>query len=233
MGFGILLMGFLLSMSGYPGYTDCISFFIVFYAMIKLGDYNKFFRMSKVISFIIAVFGMAGAMLYVGAFIGLIDETNKYIAMYDNISEGAKIIFGVFMLLGLMGISRETDLPKQVGFGAWCLCIDALYAVLIVVSFFVPILVPWRMLVRVIYMLTVAYLIFCCYRMICLEGDESMPTYNSRFEFVNKLRRRLDEKAEEGNRKGAEALEYKRRKAEARKNGVDPSRKFTESRKKK
>ena len=45
--------------------------------------------------------------------------------------------------------------------------------------------------------------------------------------------RRLDEKAEIGNRKGAEAEELKRRQAEARKNGVDPTRKLSHSKKKK
>ena len=60
-----------------------------------------------------------------------------------------------------------------------------------------------------------------------------MPLYNSRFEIVNKFRRRLEEKAEEGNRKGAEAQQFKQRQAEARKNGVDLSKKFTESKKKK
>ncbi len=233
MGFGILLMGFILSMSNYPGYTDCAAFFIVFYAMLKLGEYNKYFKISKIIAFVLTVFGMAGMMLSMGELIGFVDETNTYINIYDNASEALKMIFGVFMLLGIIAISRETDLPKQVRLGAWCICIDVLYAVLYVLSWFVPIFIPWRMLMRVIYMLAVIFLIFSCYRMICLEGDEDMPVYSSRFEFVNRLRRRLDEKAEEGNRKGAEAREFKVRQAEARKNGVDPARRFSESRKRK
>lgn len=233
MGFGILLMGFLLSMSNYPGYTDCAAFLIVFYAMLKLGEYNRFFVAAKLVAFVICVCGMAGAMLSMGELIGFVDETDSLIDLYDNTSEILKVVFGAFMLLGIIRISRETKLDSNVKLGAWCLCILGLYAVLYAASFISLIFMPWRMLMRVIYMLVCAYLIFCCYRWICLEGEEQMSPYTSRFEIVNRLRRRLDEKAEAGNRKGEEAQEYKRRQAEARQNGVDVNRKLSHSKKKK
>ena len=233
MGFGILLMGFLLSMSNYPGYTDCISFFVVFYALLKLGVYNKFLRMAKYISFAIMVGGIAGMMLSLGEFIGFVNSANVYIDVYDNLSEAVKVIFGLVLLCGIILICVETELPKLARLGGFCMCIDVLWGVLFVLSLFFPVFIPWRMLMRAVYMLTVAYLIFSCYRMICLEGEEDMPIPESRFEIVNKLRRRLDEKAEIGNRKGEEQREYKRRQAEARQNGVDVNGKFTESRKKK
>ena len=233
MGFGILLMGFLLSMSNYPGYTDCAAFFVVFYAMLKLGEYNKLFKTAKFIAFVSFVCGMAGLMLSMGELIGFVDETNTYLPLYDNLSEVLKMLFGTFMILGIMGLSKQVELDSNVTLGARCLVVLALYLGLFIVSFFFPIFFPWRMLMRVIYMLITGYLIFCCYRWICLEGDEEMSPYTSRFELVNRLRRRLDEKAEEGNRKGAQVEEFKRRQAEARKNGVDVTRRFKESKKKK
>ena len=60
MGFGILFIGFLLSVNNYPGYFDCFSYFIMFYALLKLGEYNGFFRIAKYISFCMTVLGMAG-----------------------------------------------------------------------------------------------------------------------------------------------------------------------------
>lgn len=233
MGFGILLLGFLLSMSNYPGYTDCASFLIIFYAMLKLGEYNRYFIAAKLVAFVIFVFGMAGMMLSMGEFIGFVDETNTLVDLYDNASEILKMAFGAFMLLGIIRISRETKLDSNVRLGAWCLCILGLYAVLYVLSFTWMIFMPWRMLMRVVYMLAGIYLVFNCYRWICLEGEEEMSPYNSRFDLINRLRRRLDEKAEIGNRKGAEAEELKRRQAEARKNGVDLTRKLSHSKKKK
>ncbi|MEE1356635.1 MAG: hypothetical protein UHG68_03625 [Clostridia bacterium] len=233
MGFGILLIGFLLSLSNYPGYTDCAAYFIIFYALLKLGRYNRYFKASKYLSFILTVCGMAGLMLSMGELIGFVDETNTLINIYDNATEAIKIVFHLLLLLGVIDICKQTQLPKYVKTGVWCICIDALYALLYVLSFFAGVFVPFRMLVRLVFMLVTAYLIFNCYRMICLEGDEDMPLYNSRFEIVNKFRRRLEEKAEEGNRKGAEAQQFKQRQAEARKNGVDLSKKFTESKKKK
>jgi hypothetical protein len=233
MGFGILLMGFLLSMSNYPGYTDCAAFFVIFYSLLKLGEYSKLFKTAKFVAFVTFVCGMAGMMLSMGELIGFVDETNTLVDIYDNASEVLKVIFGVFMLLGIMDISRQTSLDSNVTLGARCLVILGLYVVLYVISFFFQIFVPWRMLMRVIYMLASGYLIFCCYRWICLEGDEENSPYTSRFELVNRLRRRLDEKAEEGNRKGAQVEEFKRRQAEARKNGVDVTRRFSESKKRK
>ena len=221
MGFGILLIGFALSMSNYPGYTDCIAFFIIFYSMLKLDEFNIFFRLSKYVSFICTVVGMAGIMLYAGEFIGLVDESNIYVDLYDNVGEAMKMLFGVFMLLGTVKISIDTDLPKIARFGAWCICIDVIWAALFALSFFFPIVLPFRMLMRLVYMLAVLYQIFSCYRMICLEGDEDMPQKPSRFEFVNRLRARLDEKAEAGNRKELQAREFKLRQAESHKNGVN------------
>ena len=113
------------------------------------------------------------------------------------------------------------------------LCADVLSAILFVFSFFFPWFLPWRMLLRVVYMLSGAYLLFSCYRMICLEGEEDMPVPESRFGIVNEFRRRLDEKAERGNRRGEEIAEYKARQSEARQNGVNVNRKFTEPKKKK
>jgi len=233
MGFGILLIGYMFSMSLYPGYTDCISYMIVFYALVKLGEFNGFFKAAKIIAFIMTAAGLCGLMLMAGQIIGIVDESNRLIALYDNASEAVKILFHVALLLGIASISRQTDLPKYTATALWCIVIDALYAGIFIASFFYTRLLPFSMLMRLVLTFAVGILIFNCYRMICLEGDEDMPLYNSRFEVVNKLRRRLEEKAEIGNRKGEEASEYKRRRAESKQNGVDVSKKFTESRKKK
>ena len=116
------------------------------------------------------------------------------------------------------------------------IAVNGLYTLVFVLSLvpsIAPMLWAWRLLLRLVLLFLMAHTIFTCYRMICLEGDEDMPHYNSRFKFVNDIRRRLDEKAEAGNKKEAEANEYKRRSAEARKNGVDVSKKLGGSKKKK
>lgn len=226
-------MGFLLSMSNYPGYTDCAAFFIMFYALLKLGVYNKYLNFAKYLSFVVMTVGIAGMMLALGELIGFVDPTNTYINAYDNASEALKIAYGIVLFFGVILICIETKLIKLARLGGFVLCVDALSGVLFILSFLLPWLMPWRMLLRVIYMLAGAYLIFSCYRSICIEGEEDMPVPKSRFEIVNQLRRRLDEKAEIGNRRGEEIAEYKRRQAEARRNGVDVNSKFSESRKKK
>ena len=226
-------MGFLLSMSNYPGYTDSAAFFVMFYALLKLGVYNKYLNIAKYISFVVMTVGIAGIMLALGELIGFVDPTNMYINAYDNASEALKLVYGILLFFGVIHITVETNLPKLTRLGGFVLCADVLSAVLFILSFFFPWLLPWRMLLRVVYMLSGAYLLFSCYRMICLEGDEDMPIPESRFGIVNELRRRLDEKAERGNRRGEEIAEYKRRQAESRQCGVDVNRKFTESKKKK
>ncbi len=220
-------------MSNYPGYTDCAAFFVIFYAMLKLEEYSRLFRTAKFVAFVIFSCGIAGMMLSMGELIGFVDETNTLIPIYENISEVLKILFGAFMLFGIIDISKQTALDSNVTAGVRTLITLGLYLVLFILSFFFRIFITWRMLMRVIYMLAAAYLIFCCYRWICLEGEEDMSPYTSRFELVNHLRRRLDEKAEIGNRKGAEIEEFKRRQAESRKNGVDVTRTFSQSKKRK
>ena len=101
-------MGFLLSMSNYPGYTDCAAFFIMFYALLKLGVYNKYLNIAKYISFIVMTVGIAGIMLALGELIGFVDPTNMYINAYDNASEALKLAYGILLFLGVIHICAET-----------------------------------------------------------------------------------------------------------------------------
>ncbi len=180
MGFGILLIGYMISFSLNPGITDFIAYTIIFYAMLKLGDYNIFFRVAKLLSFAVAVFGMAGLMLTAGQFIGFVDASNTYIDLYDHASETLKIIFHIPLLLGISRISRETDLPKYSATAIWCIILDILYAVVYVLCFVEPGLLRYRMVMRGVTMIIVAILVFNCFRMICKEGDENTPWYTVR-----------------------------------------------------
>ena len=233
MGFGILFIGYMLSISMYPGYTDFIAFGIIFYALIKLGVYNGFFRAAKISAFSVMIVGIGGLMIMMGKLIGFWEEWSVLIDFYDNVSECAKIVFHVLLLLGIRNISIKTDLGGYATTAVWLVAVDAIYACVFAASMYMPVLLPSRMLVRVVLMLSSAVLIFNCYRMICLEGDEDMPLFNSRFEFVNSFRRRLEQKAEEGNKKGSEAQEYKKRRMESRQNGVNVNRTIVQSKKKK
>ena len=47
---------------------------------------------------------------------------------------------------------------------------------------------------QLIYTVLNSFLIFKCYAMICPEGEEDMHRKPSRFEFVNKLREKQDER---------------------------------------
>ncbi len=180
MGFGILLLGYMLSFSLYPGYTDFIAYTVIFYAMLKLSDYNRAFRAAKLLSFAVAVFGMAGLMLTAGEFIGFVDESNAYIDLYDHASEALKAVFHLPLLLGIYKISRDTDLPKYSSTAVWCIVLDILYAIIYVLSFTEARLLPYRMFMRGMLMIVVAVLIFNCFRMICNEGDEKTPWYTIR-----------------------------------------------------
>ena len=50
------------------------------------------------------------------------------------------------------------------------------------------------MILQVIYAVFNAFLILKCYAMICPEGEEDMHRKPSRFEFVNKMREKQDER---------------------------------------
>ncbi len=181
MGFGILLIGYMISLSLYPGYTDFLAYMIMFYALVKLADYNKYFRIAKLLCFVVAVLGMAGLMLTAGKFIGFVDQSNSYIDLYDNASELLKTLFHIPLLLGISKISKDAELPKYSGRAIWCMVIDGLYMFIFALSFFEQRLLPYRMVIRGILMIAVALLIFNCFRMICREGDENTAWYKINF----------------------------------------------------
>ncbi len=196
MGFGILLLGYMLSFSLYSGYTDFIAYTVIFYAFVKLGEYNVFFRAAKIASFAIAVFGMAGLMLTAGRFIGFVDESNTYIELYDMASDIMKMIFHIPLLLGISKISRETDLPKYSSTAIWCIILDILYAVIYGLCFVEVRLLPYVMFLRVVMMVVVGILIFNCFRMICKEGDEKTPWYTVRLPKKKDSSDKTDKKAD-------------------------------------
>ncbi len=180
MGFGILLIGYMLSFGLYPGCTDFIAYTLIFIALLKLGDYNVFFKAAKVLAFAVTVLGMAGLMLVAGEFIGFVDESNRYIDLYDHASEIVKMVFHIPLLLGISRISSETDLPKYSSTAVWCIILDVLYAVVYGLCFVEVRLLPYRTVMRGVLMLVVLILIFNCFRMICKEGDEKTPWYTVR-----------------------------------------------------
>ena len=62
-----------------------------------------------------------------------------------------------------------------------------------------------------------ALLVFSCYRMICLEGEEDLPRKESRFAFINRMNEHFD-------RKEAENLELARKEREERRKKKQQSR---------
>ncbi len=180
MGFGILLLGYMLSFSLYPAYTDLFAYAVIFLSMKRLGVYNRYFLISKYSSAVISAVGAAGLFIAVLHSFGYISQTSVYLDVYDNISEGLKMAFHIPLLLGISEIARETDLPKYSSTAIWSIILDILYAIVYGLSFVEQRLLPYRMAMRGCLMIICAVLIFNCFRMICTEGDEKTPWYTVR-----------------------------------------------------
>ena len=65
------------------------------------------------------------------------------------------------------------------------------------------------MIMQVIYAFFNVLLIFKCYAMICPEGEEDMQRKPSRFEFVNKMRKKQDEREQKAIESTKEYFEKK------------------------
>lgn len=225
MGFGLLFIGFLLSINFvYAGFTDFLACFLMFSGMTKLSVYNPGFRRAKYALLPLMAMGLGSLTLEVSRFMGMAgtawDMAGRLVAVFTYLFEA---VFLWFLLSGIKAIALETRLPRLAGRVSRNVFLGAVYYLLSSLMlidhpavnefsryFGFPV---W--LFGLVWMALNALLIFSCYVWICLEGDEDMPLKESRFTFVNRLRAieaAKEEEALDKGRKLAEKIKQNRKK---------------------
>lgn len=221
MGFGYLFFGAVLWINPlFSAYTEWAAYLFMLAGNNKLAVYNRGFRYSR----IAAVSGLA--LSFLNLFLNAADEFELFDfsagILYPIVSTAVLLNAAAYVLLLMVGIYQiagETGLEKLKTKAVYRAVLHTLVILFeTVVSLGVlenaagdgsmGVILFARIFVRILN----ALLVFSCYRMICLEGDEEMPRKESRFAFVNRLNEHFDRKEEENLALARERRDERRKK---------------------
>ena len=210
MGFGLLFFGyfaaFLMSLNSYGAVFALIGYYLMFTALQKLSEYKH----SLIYCYPpLAALTLCSVADTVNLIFKLLDMTEpfggtviSYIISLVSLASG--LILHLFLLGAISGLGKDTDLPEIVGLTRTNLSAVSVYFILNIVVFVlnllnrpISLLMVLGMLLRIVYPLLVLSLIYKCFSKICAPEDVDMPVKPSRFEFINKIRERQEQKAEE------------------------------------
>lgn len=209
MGFGILFLGYLISLNtvAYPGFTKIFSFLLMLLAMSKLGVYNRRLKGAYTALIPASLLGALYFFLEIARMFSLLSQEGitllfRLVPLAVAICEA---VFLFYLLGGLADLAKETEVPfLQLG-ALRNRILSLVYYFLFIIGQFdysqaltrflvyynVALLFVWFFL----FFLN-AKLIYGFYMWICLPGDESMSRKTSRIPFVDKLYERMDEAEE-------------------------------------
>ena len=212
MGFGLLLIGYMFAFVASAGMGNylfagmLIGGFLMYLGLCELRKYSPAFIFALVGSILIILCSFWGTAVWIDSFfsLGWGISSGVLSAAYDWIKLVTNFAFNLALLYGIADLSRRVELPetrqKAIRNIIFVVLFNA-YQILLFfpigfiesdLSFFLTIL----LILRLLYTILNAWLLFKCYAMICPEGQEDMPKKRSRFEFVNKIRDAKDAKEE-------------------------------------
>ncbi len=212
MGFGLLLIGYMFAFVASAGMGNylfagmLIGGFLMYLGLCELRKYSPAFIFALLGSILIILCSFFGTAVWLNSFLSLGWSISSGIwsSAFDWIKLIVNFAFNISLLYGIADLSRRVELPetrqKAIRNIIFVILFNA-YQILLFFpigfiqsdpSFFLTIL----LILRLLYTILNAWLLFKCYAMICPEGQEDMPKKRSRFEFINKIRDAKDAKEE-------------------------------------
>ncbi|MBR3686151.1 MAG: hypothetical protein IKL66_01540 [Clostridia bacterium] len=212
MGFGLLLIGYMFAFVASAGMGNyifagmLIGGFLMYLGLCELRKYSPAFIFALVGSVLMILCSFWGTVVWIDSFfaLGWGISSGVFATVYDWIKLVVNFAFNLALLYGITDLSRRVELletrQKAIRNVIFVVLFNA-YQILLFFpigfiqsdpSFFLTIL----LILRLLYTLLNAWLLFKCYAMICPEGQEDMPKKRSRFEFVNKIRDAKEAKEE-------------------------------------
>ena len=241
MGFGPLLIGYLityiisLGLGNYLFAAMLVGGFIMFLALCELRKYSPAFLYAIIacVLMILCSFYKTAAfiddMFMLG--LGLTSETMGQV--FDWVKFAVDLVFNIALLYGIADLSRRVDYSqtREKAFRNMVFvgCYNVFQVIMLIPNtvfqkdkaFFMTLL----MIFQIIYAVFNFLLIFKCYAMICPEGEEDMKRKPSRFEFINKMREKQDEREQRAIESTKAYLEKKKQQKEAKNNSHDKKKK--------
>ena len=210
MGFGPLLIGYFitfivtLGLGNYLFAGMLIGGFIMFLGLSELRKYAPTFLYAIIANILLILCSFYEAIAYIDD--AFLLEWGLYEGTIANVFSFAEVviylIFNIALLYGIADLSRRVEYPETRWKAFRNMSFVAVYnlfyiAVNIPNSIFAsdrPFFLTLLMILQIIYALFNVALIFKCYAMICPVGEEEMTRKPSKFEFINKLREKQDER---------------------------------------
>ena len=212
MGFGLLLIGYMFAFLATVGLGPYIfagmmlGGFLIYLGLSELRKYSPVFIYALIISILIILCAVFKSVMWIDAFIGLGLKLNTELInnIFNWVKFGIYICFDFTMLYGIADLSKRVDYPETRSKAIRNMIIVGVFYVFQAVML-TPVtqmlsqidlnfLMTLLAVVQVIYAAINSFLLFKCYAMICPEGQEDMPIKKSRFEFVNRIREKRQEK---------------------------------------
>lgn len=215
MGFGTLFIGYFLLLNvTYYAYTDIIASLIMALGLYRLSSVNRYFKYTLYISLALAA---VGATEFVREIILMFSPTQELMLGFLPILRSAVLCaLTVCMLLGIVDVAREVDLPALATRARRMTAPTAIIYVATVIldtpTLFSGVEPIVAAVIFVIVLIATLFLIiynlitlYSAYMRICMPSELAPKEKQSRFGFVNKFRAYEDKKS-------AEYAEYKREK---------------------
>ena len=220
MGFGPLLVGYIFTYLVTLGLGDylfagmLVGGFIMFLGLCELRKYCPTFLyaiIGSVFIILCSFYETAAWVLNIG-----IDSASISRA-FDYVEVGINLWFNMSLLYGIADLSRRVEYPETREKAYRNMVFVGVFNVMQILllipntvfdrdkGFFMTLL----MIFQIIYAFFNVLLIFKCYAMICPEGEEDMQRKPSRFEFVNKMREKQDEREQKAIESTKEYFEKK------------------------
>ena len=230
MGFGLLFIGYVtsyilrLGLGNYAFAAMLIGCFIMYLGLSGLRKYGPAFIYALIADVLLIFCSFFECLEGIDMIFSLdIEIYGAFVSdVFMWIGIGLDFIFNISMLYGIVDLARRVDFPKIKGKAYRNMFFVGVYNVFQVVlllpiesmskdkSFLMTLLVVFSL----IYTLVNAALVFSCYAFICPEGEEEMKRKPSRFEFIN----RMNEKADEREKRATEStIKYLEEKAQKKK----------------
>lgn len=213
MGFGTLFVGYFLLLNvTFYGYTDLISALIMAMGLYRLASVNRDFRLGYYSSLVFSGYGLIELIKeFLVMFSPSLDTRLAGILPYASILRYALIfVLTVFILRGIASVAKEVGIGELSARANLFVPISAIVYAFAAALEIPPLSSIFPLQVLAVSAFVILILSFClvifnlitiytAYMRICMPGDEDMDTEEkpSRFEFINKYRKRKAEKEHE------------------------------------
>ena len=248
MGFGLLLVGYItafiitLGLGNYLFAGMLIGGFLMFLGLCELRKYCPTFLYALIANVLLILCSFYETAAWFDGILLLNSPIASafVLRVFDWIEIATNLIFNITLLYGIADLSRRVEYPEtreKAYRNMIFVGVFNVFQILMLIpnsifdrdkGFFMTLL----LIVQIIYAVFNAFLIFKCYAMICPEGEEDMKRKPSRFEFVNKMREKQDEREQRAIESTKEYFEKKLEKRNQKLNNQGQKRTHNHKKKK-